>query len=200
MVCYSHIANKIIIYLFGLYPLKIYLWVNKTRAMSNKPYIQKNDSVMYRDKLKKILKEELYISDFNGEQNIIGHDEAINSICHLTPETQRVNVGDINKLEATIIEWVKIETGYGLHSDELNEFISMLSKLSTTQPTKVDEGWVSVEDRLPETECLATDGHEVLIGHITRRNSENYSAVSDDETLYNITHWMPLPEPPQSHH
>ena len=55
--------------------------------------------------------------------------------------------------------------------------------------------WISVSDRLPEVEIdiLIFDGKDLYIGYL-RGNK----FLSDNEYLYssNVTHWMPLPEPP----
>ena len=65
--------------------------------------------------------------------------------------------------------------------------------------------WISVEDRLPDVEVLAanfapkTYGYkEYIIGYVSPdwRKGEYY-AENDYEILYNVTHWMPLPEPPK---
>ena len=69
-----------------------------------------------------------------------------------------------------------------------------------------NSGWISVDDRLPETGC------EVLayIKHLNPRFGPHtvvlYASASPDhfweydegELSYNwnVTHWMPLPEPP----
>lgn len=55
-------------------------------------------------------------------------------------------------------------------------------------------GWISIDDRLPEryVNVLTCDIH----GNI----HENWLYKADPECWsrgYNITHWMPLPEPPE---
>jgi hypothetical protein len=65
--------------------------------------------------------------------------------------------------------------------------------------------WISVKDRLPEGECLAVSmqkGHsykEMLVGYVyaDAYSDTLYTAESDGEVLRNVTHWMPLPEPPK---
>jgi hypothetical protein len=59
--------------------------------------------------------------------------------------------------------------------------------------------WISVEDRLPEpeTDILISDGRLVRMSFLY----EDYSGhcfANDDLLLDEITHWMPLPEPPDS--
>ena len=65
--------------------------------------------------------------------------------------------------------------------------------------------WISVKDRLPEGEALAanflpgTYGYkEYIIGYVSRDCEEDeYIAENEHELLENVTHWMPLPEPPK---
>lgn len=71
--------------------------------------------------------------------------------------------------------------------------------------------WISVEERLPDGEVLAanfapgTYGYkEYLIGYVsvvkcTEPDWEKGKcyATNDFEILNNVTHWMPLPEPPK---
>ena len=60
----------------------------------------------------------------------------------------------------------------------------------------VTDKWISVENRLPRK-------HELVLVFI---NTENYSFISTDclcssgkwyDQDTNVTHWMPLPQPPQ---
>ena len=65
--------------------------------------------------------------------------------------------------------------------------------------------WISVKDSLPEGECLAVSMKtgpaykEMLIGYVGESLSwdTGYECESDGEILPNVTHWMPLPEPPK---
>lgn len=51
--------------------------------------------------------------------------------------------------------------------------------------------WISVKDRLPEYPikvlCFTTNEKIMVMGRIKEWNINKY----------NITHWMPLPEPPE---
>jgi hypothetical protein len=61
--------------------------------------------------------------------------------------------------------------------------------------------WISVEDRLPK------DGQEVKFKnkkhayfgsfHRCKDNAWIFSQISPARVFSNITHWMPLPEPPK---
>lgn len=71
--------------------------------------------------------------------------------------------------------------------------------------------WISVKDKVPDEEVLAanfepgTYGYkEYIIGYVSEvkctepdwHNGKCY-AENDNEILDNVTHWMPLPEPPK---
>ena len=61
-------------------------------------------------------------------------------------------------------------------------------------------GWVPVTEILPDGECIAIGyQNEMLIGWVYEdKNSETgYAAESESEILREVTHWMPLPEPPK---
>ncbi|MGI9569505.1 MAG: DUF551 domain-containing protein [Desulfobulbia bacterium] len=56
--------------------------------------------------------------------------------------------------------------------------------------------WISVEDRLPESEgmylCYSENGIQQVVYSAAR-----YERYSEHFMPFNITHWMPLPEPPE---
>lgn len=70
-----------------------------------------------------------------------------------------------------------------------------------SQPTV--DGWISVKDRLPDGECIAysTKWFEMIIGYVYKykatASDTGYEAESENEVLRDVTHWMPLPEPPE---
>lgn len=78
----------------------------------------------------------------------------------------------------------------------LQEIERLQAELAEVEKPK----WISVSERLPECECLATGFQsEMIIGYI-RDNEESetgYIAENECEILYDVTHWMPLPEPPE---
>ena len=64
------------------------------------------------------------------------------------------------------------------------------------------EGWISVKDRMPESsgEYLCWFGKNVIHDAAIATYFETMKAFGSleyDETYPNVTHWMPLPEPPK---
>ena len=60
--------------------------------------------------------------------------------------------------------------------------------------------WIPVTERLPDGECIAIGfQNEMLIGWVAEDmgSDTGYLAESEGEILRNVTHWMPLPEPPK---
>ena len=65
--------------------------------------------------------------------------------------------------------------------------------------------WIPVTEGLPEGECLAVSMltgpayKEMLIGYVGEASNwdTGYECESDGEILPNVTHWMPLPQPPK---
>ena len=61
-----------------------------------------------------------------------------------------------------------------------------------------DDGWVSVEDRLPEPDvevaCLIDSEHPVVGRNSSRFNCITYTGLAISGS---VTHWMPLPSPPK---
>ena len=57
--------------------------------------------------------------------------------------------------------------------------------------------WISIKDRLPESDkkVLITDGRNMMVSWYYKWNG----MIRWVDTLYvrDITHWMPLPEPPK---
>ena len=58
--------------------------------------------------------------------------------------------------------------------------------------------WVSVKDRLPEKAVLALGfQNEMIIGYVCEDLNKGWIAENENELLFDVTHWMPLPEPPK---
>lgn len=60
--------------------------------------------------------------------------------------------------------------------------------------------WISVEDELPKTltEVLmvSSGSTDILYGYRSKTGKNRWYCYNDDDYWHNITHWMPLPEPP----
>ena len=66
--------------------------------------------------------------------------------------------------------------------------------------------WIPVKESLPEGEVIAVNAlkgsygyREYIIGYVDEdyESDSGYSCESEGEILVNVTHWMPLPEPPK---
>ena len=60
--------------------------------------------------------------------------------------------------------------------------------------------WIPLTERIPEGECIAFSAYgEMLIGWIDMNDKSDTGYICEDDGLYlyNVTHWMPLPEPPE---
>jgi hypothetical protein len=60
--------------------------------------------------------------------------------------------------------------------------------------------WISVEERLPGMKnVIAINANdEMLIGFVNPASYGTfYKCDSEADVIFNVTHWMPLPEPPK---
>lgn len=61
--------------------------------------------------------------------------------------------------------------------------------------------WISVNDKLPENirSVLVWDSvdNDVFTGYYCKYNGWTVDGFYDVEYHFNVTHWMPLPEPPK---
>lgn len=73
--------------------------------------------------------------------------------------------------------------------------------VSISYANKQDNQWISVEERLPETEerVLIVPNHveAYFIGFINSNNSFWHGIFADGIKHCEVTHWMPLPQPPK---
>ena len=61
-----------------------------------------------------------------------------------------------------------------------------------------DDGWIPVEERLPEGKALACDKYgEIAIGYIGGSADGCYECEDDTYIMFNVIAWRPLPEPYQ---
>lgn len=95
-----------------------------------------------------------------------------------------------NEIYKWSMDWDEREDGLD-YTEAIEIAIAALRPVSREQPTLTPpNGWVSVEERLPEpTYC-------VLV-YTTDYSIEVDARGSDGEWMsYEVTHWMPLPSPP----
>lgn len=60
--------------------------------------------------------------------------------------------------------------------------------------------WISVKDKMPEEDqhVLITDGEDVVEGWLDTCSDKDVWYYSDYYQKQDITHWMPLPKPPNT--
>jgi hypothetical protein len=83
------------------------------------------------------------------------------------------------------------------HEDRIEFALNMVEDVPTIDYVPRQQ-WISVKDRLPETfqNVLVCTKHEMLLCH---HDGDEWVINYDGEYAgydYDITHWMPLPEPP----
>ncbi|HCP9992834.1 TPA: DUF551 domain-containing protein [Escherichia coli] len=76
-----------------------------------------------------------------------------------------------------------------------------ISETSTNSPV-IPDGWISCSERMPEETgdiIVVSDGIVTSGISYSRRDGFYIAALEydDDEPIDGVTHWMPLPEPPQ---
>ncbi|EQA4463622.1 DUF551 domain-containing protein [Escherichia coli] len=89
-----------------------------------------------------------------------------------------------------------------LHGAEPVSQTYKLNELAGNSPV-IPDGWISCSDRMPDDGqhvIILCDGAFVLYAQY--RDSEFFDVVRNGEEFFetqsrNVTHWMPLPEPPQ---
>lgn len=93
---------------------------------------------------------------------------------------------------------VIIKTDNFEHFKASEEFARHL--VDHAKPGVTIQRWIrATEEETPDKECIAVGFQgEMLIGWIIpdAYSDTGYSAESDGAILSNVTHWMPLPEPP----
>ena len=132
----------------------------------------------------------------------------------LTPEIMRNHLAVFERYgiapndSSTTIQALRIaldgieRSGAMLHGAEPVSQTYKLNKLSGNSPVTPD-GWISCSERMPDDGqhvIILCDGAFVLYAQY--RDGEFFDVVRNGEELFetqsrNVTHWMPLPEPPQ---
>lgn len=79
----------------------------------------------------------------------------------------------------------------------ISDYIEHLEKIAVGNTSNNSNGWISVKDSLPEYTpmvlAMCTDGYELAYYGMY---GQGWSNTLGTEHL-NVTHWMPLPEPPK---
>ena len=94
------------------------------------------------------------------------------------------------------------ENGCSIWSEDieaLNMAIAALRQQPVTNCHQLN-GWISVEDRLPDCGVLVLvyiKGRGIDFSHRLYNHVEGKPFVHDYSTGSGVTHWMPLPEPPE---
>lgn len=86
-----------------------------------------------------------------------------------------------------------------LHGAEPVSQTYKLNQLSGNSPATPD-GWISCSERMPKgyADVLVTDGEHVEVKWWDESGYWNsWTELNSDILAHEITHWMPLPEPPQ---
>ena len=80
------------------------------------------------------------------------------------------------------------------------EFAEYLDEIPAADVEPVRQRWIPLAGRIPEGECIAFSAQgEMLVGWIdvNEASDTGYICENDGLYLYDVTHWMPLLEPPE---
>ena len=127
----------------------------------------------------------------------------LNEVANILKITRQTVYDNIKKGN---IAAVKIGKSWRVTHENLQTYISKgysVSNIKKQKETPVGEGnkWISVEERLPN--CNGNDDIEVLVfikGALTATTlyfEGSSGEFFDERNVYDVTHWMPLPEPPK---
>ncbi|HAP2511809.1 TPA: DUF551 domain-containing protein [Escherichia coli] len=106
---------------------------------------------------------------------------------------------EYNTFTALYSDKAEVERWVRLH--EIADFRADITPLYTAQPAPVaPDGWISCSERMPKgyADVLVTDGEHVEVKWWDESGYWNsWTELNSDILAHEITHWMPLPEPPQ---
>lgn len=94
--------------------------------------------------------------------------------------------------------YIKIAGSMGRKREGLLEAEGIIRKHMSGKDTDVptNDGWIPVEDALPEGKALACDKYgEIMIGYIGGNANGGYDCEGDGYEMFNVLAWRPLPEP-----
>ena len=104
----------------------------------------------------------------------------------------------ITKLNEIVTDIDKDDTCFLDIKDTVEEVIALLKAKDINVPTP----WISVKDRLPDESeeylVFSKRGYRSVLDYSTRHKEFN-AKDTDKKPLHaiEVTHWMPLPEPPK---
>ena len=86
----------------------------------------------------------------------------------------------------------------------LEEYRKSILKIIDEQPTYMDDGWISVEERLPEKPVFGEDSYIVqhkciITPYSAYWDGENWTEDYSDEPIRGIIAWQPLPKAYRRH-
>ncbi len=104
-------------------------------------------------------------------------------------------------IDNAIIMLDRIDTLENCDDDRIEAVKAVLRRLAGNSPVTPD-GWISCSERMPEETgdiIVVSDGIVMSGISYSRRDGFYIAALEydDDEPIGGVTHWMPLPEPPQ---
>lgn len=106
---------------------------------------------------------------------------------------------DADKVIENIDEWLD-SVGYATVGKGLSYYGELIGCVDET-PTITPSDWTSVEDALPDkhTQVLmwSSKWNIAEAGSYYNGHFWVYNEIGDGYIAENITHWMPLPEPPK---
>lgn len=113
----------------------------------------------------------------------------------IVPSSEGEFVGSIPEVPGCLTQGDTVEDCREMLKDALRAWIESIQE----DLRDARSPWISVKERLPENgSVLVTDGGRVWVARYTGCGLF-YAKGFHDENLYyfNITHWMPIPEPPK---
>lgn len=102
-----------------------------------------------------------------------------------------------------ILEYARQQKRFGQHCKippgDMVEIVEIAMRKAGNPPVTPD-AWISCSERMPKgyTDVLVTDGEHVEVKWWDESGYWNsWTELNSDIFADEITHWMPLPEPPQ---
>ncbi|HCO1016781.1 TPA: DUF551 domain-containing protein [Escherichia coli] len=102
-----------------------------------------------------------------------------------------------------ILEYARQQKRFGQHCKippgDMVEIVEIAMRKAGNYPVTPD-GWISCSERMPKgyADVLVTDGEHVEVKWWDESGYWNsWTELNSDIFADEITHWMPLPEPPQ---